>query len=76
MEKVSTMKTEKQPVSDWQWFKGLKWWKKIIVIDWGLAFCGLCIEDPHWAIALNVANFAVSTLLLNKYVEFPDNDEE
>ncbi len=55
------------------WFRSLKWWQKLIWIDFVLAFCGLCIEDPLWAVALNVGNFCLSAFLLNKFVPIPED---
>lgn len=56
------------------WFRSLKWWQKIIYVDWCISFCLLCmIEDPMWAIFVNVANFAISSILLNKFVPVPED---
>jgi hypothetical protein len=41
---------------------------KLILINWGLSLCGLCIDteqSPLWVVLLMVAWFAGSSLLLN-----------
>jgi hypothetical protein len=41
---------------------------KLILINWCLSLCGLCMDterSPLWAVLLMVAWFAGSTLLLN-----------
>jgi hypothetical protein len=42
---------------------------KLILINWCLSFTGLCIDTEHsplWAVAIAVAWFALSSLLLKQ----------
>lgn len=57
------------------WFKGLKWWQKILaiyfVVSFGLACC--YVGGPWWASLLVVANFSASAFLL-RYVPIAENE--
>lgn len=56
------------------WFRSLKWWQKLIYIDWAISFCLVCmIEEPMLANIAHVANFGISSLLLNKLVPIPED---
>lgn len=79
MEQEKSMRTmeTKRPRTDWDWFKLLKWWQKIIFIWFGLSFfltCGVEVEGEMWPLFLIVGNFALSAYL-TRFLPDPDEDE-
>lgn len=75
---MRTMETKK-PQTDWQWFKSLKWWQKLIFIDFAVTFTiipGIGLEPgtPVWPLFLIVGNFGLCVHLLNKYVPVPPEE--
>lgn len=75
---MCTMETKKK-LSDRAWWKSLKWWQKLIYVDFALSFClvtGAGVEDgaPMWPLFVLVGNFGLSVYLLNKYVPTPDDE--
>lgn len=78
-QKTMCTKETKERKSDWDWFRSLKWWQKLIFIDFALSFTiipGLGVEEgaPMWPLFLIVGNFGLSVFLLNKYVPEPDDE--
>ena len=45
--------------------------QRLIVIWWSISFCGFCVMGPMWLIAIIVANFALATFCLVRFVPEP-----